>query len=271
MISIVLYGADCRFLLAIGRLLRRGLAQRTSEECQMLLCESLKQLEEAVEAKSVWDVACVDVGDGGAVSRAREVRTLCPQVELLIVVDANASPMRYVRPGVIPSALVQRETSVEQVRSAIEDFVGYLVEMRGSAGDEHRFVIETKEGVASLPFQSILCFESRAKRITVRLKREEYAYYDTLDHLQDTLPRAFLRCHRSYIVNIDRVRRLRLSDNTIELDDGTLVPVSRSYKSAIKEGLRTCSNTVQSRRAMWPQCSWNSRVTSCCPLPPTAG
>ena len=101
----------------------------------------------------------------------------------------------------------------------------------GGAG----FAIEGKEGITRISYERIVCFESVAKRISVRLAREQYSYYDTLDHLQESLPPQFVRCHRSYIVNLNRATKLVLSDNTIHMDDGSQIPVSRSYKARVKE------------------------------------
>jgi two-component system LytT family response regulator len=52
----------------------------------------------------------------------------------------------------------------------------------------------------------------------------------------------FVRIHRSAIVNLDRVCRLKLlsyGDGEIELRDGTKLQMSRSYRQAVTDRLKS--------------------------------
>ena len=58
--------------------------------------------------------------------------------------------------------------------------------------------------------------------------------------LQEKLPpERFMRVHRSYIVNLGRIREV--SREGITLDDGTLVPVGDSYRQEFREFLARTS------------------------------
>jgi DNA-binding LytR/AlgR family response regulator len=56
--------------------------------------------------------------------------------------------------------------------------------------------------------------------------------------VQDRLePQRFVRVHRSYIVNLEhlaRIEPLESGDAKLQLKDGTLVPCSRRYRSALR-------------------------------------
>lgn len=73
----------------------------------------------------------------------------------------------------------------------------------------------------------------------VRLHRASasHRYRRTLDDLEARLDgRRFVRTHRSAMVNVDRVRELHPSGSggyDIVLDDGTRLPLSRSYKKRV--------------------------------------
>ena len=77
-------------------------------------------------------------------------------------------------------------------------------------------------------------FESREKKIYINTGSAEFSFYDTLDHLEESLPDDFLRCHRSFIVARRYVRTILLSQNTIVLEDGSAIPLSRTYKAVFK-------------------------------------
>jgi two-component system, LytTR family, response regulator len=59
---------------------------------------------------------------------------------------------------------------------------------------------------------------------------------------RDLDPGAFCRIHRSAIVNLDRVRELRLNasgEYEVALQDGTRLRLSRSYREQIQSRLRS--------------------------------
>lgn len=43
----------------------------------------------------------------------------------------------------------------------------------------------------------------------------------------------FLRCHNSFLINLSHLHSFQ--SERIELDDGTLIPISRTYRNACKE------------------------------------
>lgn len=81
----------------------------------------------------------------------------------------------------------------------------------------------------------IYYIEAREKKIFIRTKQEEYGFYDTIENMEKKLPENFLRCHRSYIVNMSKVTAVKLSQSLIEIQNELQVPLSRSYKKTVKE------------------------------------
>jgi hypothetical protein len=219
--------------LALERLPLACLPPTIREQCDVFRCEGEKAVTEVLAQHDTWAMACVDVGDGTRVDIARSVRERCAAVGLLLVVDEGASPMNYIRPGIMPSGLIQRPTDEATARKAMHDFVRYCLK----DSEEDIFAIETKETVVRLSYDEILCFEARRKRVCARTRREEYPFYDTLERIAGMLPDFFMRCHRSYIANGHHVYRLLLSSGELELDDGSSIPVARSYRSKVKEAL----------------------------------
>ena len=59
-----------------------------------------------------------------------------------------------------------------------------------------------------------------------------------LSHLEASLsPDQLVRTHRSWLVNIDRIREIRPTGSgsyEIQLEGGKVVPLSRSYRDAFK-------------------------------------
>lgn len=73
--------------------------------------------------------------------------------------------------------------------------------------------------------------ESSKRIITLTGDDEMWTVYMKMDELEKILPEYFLRCHKSYIVNMNQI--LSLSSEGIVLESGKKLPVSRAkYREA---------------------------------------
>ena len=86
-----------------------------------------------------------------------------------------------------------------------------------------------------MSYDRINYFESANKRISLNADGESYFFYDTIDNLAQTLPEGFIRCHRSFIVYSQKVKKVCLSENILYLQNNDIVPMSRGYKANLKE------------------------------------
>lgn len=79
-------------------------------------------------------------------------------------------------------------------------------------------------------------------RVLVHIGKESYLWRKTLSELEHTLdPRAFLRVHRSYIVNTGHIRQVKpllKGEFAIVLTDGTVLDTGRTYREAVEAFLR---------------------------------
>ena len=66
------------------------------------------------------------------------------------------------------------------------------------------------------------------------LEDRKSAVYDSIENLQTVVPDWFIRCHRSYLVNTRKIRKVKMSEGLIEMEGGAVVPLSRTYKQDLK-------------------------------------
>lgn len=78
----------------------------------------------------------------------------------------------------------------------------------------------------SIPHRDIVYLESEGHTVSIHTRGEVVTVYGKLDKLAPLLPDGFLRCHKSFLVNMRCIRRFREQD--VLLDNGAAVPVSRS-------------------------------------------
>ena len=170
-----------------------------------------------------------------SVPSLEKIRRDYRQSYLMVVADGSISPMVYLRPGIMPSSLLLKPVSRENLVMVVNEMMDAFTEKFDSKDVPESFVIETREGKQYIPLNQIYYVEAREKKIFIRTKQEEYGFYDTIENMEKKLPENFLRCHRSYIVNMSKVTAVKVSQSLIEVQDNLQVPLSRSYKRAVKE------------------------------------
>lgn len=83
--------------------------------------------------------------------------------------------------------------------------------------------------------QEILYLESDLRLVRVHLRGEAVEAYGKLSDLARLLPDRFVRCHQSFLVNLDYVASLDAA--TLRLTDGSELPVSRRHRAAVRDAL----------------------------------
>ena len=181
-----------------------------------------------------YDLACVDVEGADGLSVAVQTRSGSDRAFIVIVADAARSPMDYLRPEIMPGALLLRPIGTQQLkqvmRSSVEALLREREQDRGPA-----FRLQQQGGDKLIPYSRICYFEARNKKIVLCTEDREYTFSGTIDGLQAELGQGFVRCHRSFLVSRSRIDRIYLSRNYSVLTNGMEIPLSRSFKQVLKE------------------------------------
>jgi two-component system LytT family response regulator len=110
---------------------------------------------------------------------------------------------------------------------------------REGSGDLQRILVRDGTDVRVIPIDEVDYIEARDDAVAIHVGGESHLKAQRMAILEDRLDgKRFIRVHRSYILNIDRLRSIELyaKDSRIAiLDDGTKVPVSRSGYARLRE------------------------------------
>ena len=84
-----------------------------------------------------------------------------------------------------------------------------------------------------VPYQSILYFENIKRKITIHTDQPgaPISFYETMARLETVLPKNFVRCHNSFIVNLDRITSYGMT--SVRIGDKE-ISVSRKYRGRVK-------------------------------------
>ena len=217
-------------------------AYHTNEYWRFLESGSVSELSVSLEETDKVDMICLDLTMQGALDKAEEIRRNYKSAYITLIADGSISPVKYIRPSIQAESLMMKPLDKAQLDIVLGEAVQTYAKRLEAPLDKKVFIAENRGGRDLIEYEKILFFESREKKVFLSTACEEYGFYDTLDDLAVKLDDSFIRCHRSYIVNSAHISRVEISGSKVILDDGTELPLSRSYKPALKEYLKKRKN-----------------------------
>jgi len=238
MIAILVCDRDKREMSMITQDCKKQVEKSSTEALQIAAMTDAGAFSTAARDERLVDLLYYEFQKGQEIGELRTFRRRCADTMVMYITDASVSPLEYLRPGIAPDSLLLRPLNPRQLAAVNTEFMESFFERFDRKDTEACFVVDTREEKVFIPFSYIYYFEARDKKLYVRAKNEEYAFYDTIEALGKRLPDNFRRCHRSYIVNTSKIVRIFPAENYIELSDQLGVPISRSYKSSFKGDLQ---------------------------------
>ena len=94
-----------------------------------------------------------------------------------------------------------------------------------SSGQQHR-----------INFDEILYVESLKDYVNIKTENQEYIILDSLKSLENQLPDYFLRIHKSFIINLNKIKSL--SSKKVTLTSDHEVPVGDMYRAVFLEKMK---------------------------------
>lgn len=217
----------------------KDFAARMTEENWDFHCFAGKEeMEEFVKTNPLLDMICMDITAVDSLSTIQELRKKNKHAYIMLIASPRTSPALYMRPSIQAASLMLRPLMKEQVHEVLEEAFLKFSERFQKPDDAEQFVIDNREGKWLIDYEQINYFEAREKKIFLNTDNREIAFYDTMENLEQSLPEYFLRCHRSFMINGKKIEKLLLGQNLAVLKKGWEIPVSRSYKSILKEYIK---------------------------------
>ncbi len=93
-----------------------------------------------------------------------------------------------------------------------------------SSGQRHR-----------IGFQEILYIESIKDYVNIRTENDEFIVLDTLKSMENQLPATFVRIHKSFIVNLDKVKSIGAKKVILPEYE---IPIGESYRAGLLDRLK---------------------------------
>ena len=102
--------------------------------------------------------------------------------------------------------------------------------------------IMSNRKLTKIPYDDIIYIESLSDYVRVVTIKEEIVSKEKISRLDERLPDVFLRIHRSFIINSDRIKEVAYDELLV---DDVRLNIGRSYRKVVKEILNnTKSNLI---------------------------
>ena len=99
--------------------------------------------------------------------------------------------------------------------------------------EEEKLVVKGNGIIHAIPYQEISYFESTGRKLVIFTIHNRIEIYEKLNDLRKRLPNGFLHCHKSFLVNMNHIRRI--DKNYILLKNGSEIPISRAKYAETRE------------------------------------
>lgn len=141
------------------------------------------------------------------------------------------------------SALERAQSQIRQERSSAlsHRLLTLLDDITPERKPLERIVIKSGGRVFFLKSDEIDWVEAAGNYVKLHTSAQAHLLRETMNSIEAQLDRnRFARIHRSFIVNIERIRELNPlfhGDYSVKLEDGTELTLSRTYRSRLQETL----------------------------------
>lgn len=112
----------------------------------------------------------------------------------------------------------------------IKDSIYKLINMTNE-DTEISLLIKNREKYIRIKLKNIYYIESELRLLHIYTRNNIYTTYMTIDNIQEKLDNNFIRCHRSFIVNSNKI--MKVGKDSIQLYNDSTIPVSRSHYKVI--------------------------------------
>ena len=177
--------------------------------------------------KNQTDIVILDIcfREENGIATAQKLQQINRNVKIIFITAyiEYASEIFEAQPFYFLVKPVDKQKIAEVVRSAMEAVKNE---------DIRSLIIQTRDGIEKVRVYDIWYVESIKRNIVVHEVDRQISLIKKLDEVEKMLPDYFLRCHKSFLVNADKIKRME-SREFVLLND-IRIPISRTRHSEIK-------------------------------------
>lgn len=178
------------------------------------------------EFKGDVELLLVHADEDSGIELAKDLQEYFPHIRIIFYSEETDCMEKIFRAA--PTFFLRLPFQEENVAAAFE-------RVRIACGEDtgRTLMIQSRGQKQKIRFSAIRYIESSGRKMFLYTDSGSFETYMTMEDLLGRLPSQFIQCHRSYIINADRIESY--SADGVLLSGKALVPISRSYQKKIRE------------------------------------
>lgn len=202
-------------------------AQFSPERVKLFSFASAKDLAEAVAQGLRADIAILDIllGKENGIALAKQLFPSAAQTQVIFITGYVEYCSAVYETEHIYFLLkpLQRQAFQQAMDKALRAW------QNARKGE---LLVQTKRSIQRIPFTSIRYLESMGRKVRLYCQDEVVECYATLSVLANDLPGCFVSCHKSFLVNLDYVKKMEA--NQFVLTGNEEIPISQAKRGHAK-------------------------------------
>lgn len=196
--------------------------------CQIDSFESGEQLWFRYQSEEQpYDLLFLDIelsGNMDGLDVAREIRSLSDNVTIVILTAFR----KYALAGydVHPYKYLLKPVSRDKLHQVLDEIQSRLILSWNDCLN-----MPVPGGFWRLPYAEILFMESKGHYVLIHTRNHIYRRHAKLTDVKTFCDGRFLCCHKSYLVNADRIKQIINRYTVILLDNGKQIPISEKKRN----------------------------------------
>lgn len=200
------------------------------EEFEVVTYDTGSDLAEAAKEGYRPDILLIDISlmNENGIDVAKNIQKYTPGCQIIFI---SGYDDYYLDVYVVDHVyFLRKPVKKENLKVAMDKALKKATEKRRQV-----FTFNSNGKIMVLPMDRILYFEKNKRKILIHMiDGSQYEYYGLMKNFVNKIPdKTFVRCHNSYVVNLNRVKGLMKEEFLLE--EEIKIPISRTYSKAAKE------------------------------------
>ena len=192
---------------------------RTS--CELVYVTDIGVFSDRIsEKEEQYDILITDARDENGEAAAEKFRRNNIKAAVIVIAETEKLPglLIYRPSGFVPDFSDKQKTEI--VLTAV---------CREQLALNRFFTVKTKESILRIRHSEILYFESRKRIVVLHTRTKTMEFYAKLSEVLDILPPGeFIRCHQSFIVNLNYIKGMDKTNRCFYTADDLTIEISKS-------------------------------------------
>lgn len=203
---------------------------KTDSSLDVVCFDNSKQMFEYIKTEhGSIDAAFIDIrlSDSNGIDLAQQLSNNYPDIKLIFITGFGKEYFEEIFLKVRPFAILQKPIKSDYL-------LKHINEIKASQNiKQQKLIIKINRSNLSLDFDKVVYIESDKRKAHIHTKDDVFTVYEKLDDIQNRLNETFVRCQKSFIVNLCNVSKLE--SNCFVMADNKKISISPSKRVDTKK------------------------------------